>query len=78
MEEVSWETAFKGELNVVLGDNKQTKLFHVLEATLCVFAMQAIRALRNGLPTGADVVKSWRIKRFSRKEGILEIEKIKA
>lgn len=78
MEKVSWETAFEGELNVVLDDNKQTKIFHVLETTLCVFAMMAIRILRNELPTGADVVKNWRIKSFSPEEGILEIEKIKA
>lgn len=77
MEEGSWETAFSGELNVVFDDNKKTKLFSVREKTLCVLAMEAIRILRNEFLTGADVMKSWRIKSFSRKEGILEIEKVK-
>ncbi len=77
MEKVSWETVFNGELNVVLDDNKKTKLFYVRERALYVFAMEAIRILRNELPTGAEVMKSWRIKRFSAKEGILEIEKVK-
>lgn len=78
MEKVSWETVFSGELNVVLDDNERTKLFHVRKVTLCVFAMQAIRILRNKLLTGAEVMENWRIIRFSAKEGILEIEKIKA
>lgn len=77
MEEVSWKTVFSGKLNVVFNDNRQVEVFPCGRAQLCVFAMSAIRALRNQLPTGAEVVKSWRIKRFSRKEGILEIEKIK-
>ena len=77
MEESSWETVFNGELNVVLDDNKKTKLFSVRKVTLCVLAMQAIRILRNELPTGVDVVENWRIKRFSPEEGILEVEKTK-
>ena len=78
MEEITWETVFSKELNVVLGDNKKTKLFSVIEQTLCVSAMQAIRILTNKLLTGAEVMENWRIIRFSAEEAILEIEKIKA
>lgn len=78
MEEVSWKTAFNGKLNVVFDDNRQIELFPCEKAQLCIFAMQAVRIIRNEFLTGAEVMKSWRIKRFSSKERILEIEKIKA
>jgi len=78
MEEVSWEAMFIGKVNVVLGDNKQKEVFSLKKTQLCVFAMQAIRILRNEFLAGADVMEYWRIKRFSPDERILEIEKIRA
>lgn len=79
MGEVSWKIMFSGKLNVVFGDNRQTEVFPGRKAQqLCVFAMQAVRKVRNEFLTGAELMESWRIKRFFPEERILEIEKIKA
>ena len=78
MEEVSWKTMFIGKVNVVFDDKKEKAFFVHVETQLCIFAMQAIRVLRNEFLTGPEVVEYWRIKRFSPEERILEIEEIGA
>ena len=78
MEEVSWQTTFEGKLNVAFNGNRKIEVFLRGKAQLCIFAMQAIRALKNEFLTGSQVMKTWRIKRFSPEEKILQIEKIEA
>ena len=78
MKKVCWETIFGRKLNIMLDDKKQIQVFPCGETQLCVFAIQAIKILRNKFLTCEEVMKSWRIKSFSREEGTLEIEKTRA
>ena len=78
MEKVSWKTAFRGKLIIELDNGETTEVFNNERAQLCVFVMQALRILKNELPTGRQVMEGWKIISFSLEEGVLKIEKIKA
>ena len=78
MKKVCWETIFGRKLNIMLDDKEHIHVSLCGEAQLCVFVVQAIRMLRNKFLTCEEVMKSWRIKSFSREEGTLEIEETRA